>query len=331
MGEIQELVRQHEALREEPRALEAQYDEIENVLAWSLEHDPRQGLEIAAALRSFWSATGRFAVGHHWLQQLLAATADQPADALRSKALSSASNLAFRQGNNEDASRLAGEALSVARQIGDAERIVDALVGLCRVGLRAEDPDGVLRLSVEAREVARQAGRRELEKLPAHVAAEATRMAGNFEGARRLYEESIALNREIGDQHMVTVEMNNLAAVELHEDHLAAAVSLWQQSLRRAHAERDLYLLPYCLMGLGEVATAAQLHQRATTLLSAATEIFDSTGAQIDPVDMALYEKSVAAARQALGERFQIMWDEGRALSVDEVVGLALSTETDAP
>jgi hypothetical protein len=179
--------------------------------------------------------------------------------------------------------------------------------------------------------VAREAGERALEKLPLHCLAEATRMTGDFDGARRLYEESIALNKELGDDHMIAVEMSNLAAVELHERHLDEATALWHESLRRAFDAHDLYLLPYTVMGLGEVAVAAGRYRRGAQLLGAATAIFASTGQVIDPADAAVYEGSVQQTREALGEQFSAHWHRGGDLSVEEAVGVALAAGEEPP
>lgn len=329
--QILELARQAWAGRLEPDQLEANDGRIEETLERSLQDDPRRGLEIAASLRTFWASAGRFEAGRAWLRKLLAATADGPRDALRAQALSTASLLAFRQGDNAEAERTSTEALEIAREINDADRIVDALVGLCRVGLRDDDPERVRRLSAEGRDVARAAGVRSLEKLPLHCLAEATRMAGDFQGARRLYGESIALNRELGDGRMVAVELNNLGSVELHEGLLDDATGLWEESLRHAFDTRDLYLLPYCVMGLGEVAVAAGRYRRGARLLGAATGIFSSTGQVIDPADGAVYEASVERVREALGEHFSALWHEGEDLSIEDAVVLALSGDEELP
>ncbi len=325
------LARLSEARQLDTERLEAEYDGIEEALVWSLEHDPDRGLELAASLRSFWGTTGRFTIGRAWIGKLLIATVDSPANPIRARALSTGSILAFRQGDNEEARHLADESLVVARRINDPACVVDALVGLCRAGLRDQNVALVRELSVEGRSIARDTGNRSLETLPLHCLAEATRMSGDYNGARRLYNESIALNRELDDQHMITVEMNNLASVELHEENLREAIVLWQGSVRRAHADRDLYLLPYCVMGLGEVAAAAGSYERAATLLGAATGMFESTHQQIDPADRSVYERSVAVTRNDLGASFQPLWETGRALSLDEAVGAALTDEENPP
>jgi hypothetical protein len=331
VDEILELARETWAGRLKPDQLEPEYGRIEETLDWCLLEEPQRGLEIAASLRAFWASTGRFDTGREWLRQLLAATAAGPDDALRALALTTASGLAFRQGDNVEAQRASTEALEIARKINDPERIVDALVGLCRVGLRDEDSQRVQRLSGEARDVAKAAGVRALEKLPLHCLAEATRMSGDYEGARHLYEESIALNKELGDDHMIAVEMSNLAAVELHEGRLDDATALWQESLRRSFDAHDLYLLPYTVMGLGEVAVAAGQYRRGAQLLGAATAIFASTGQVIDPADAAGYEKSLQWVRTALAEHFANHWHRGSSLSVEEAVGVALDTGEEPP
>jgi hypothetical protein len=52
--------------------------------------------------------------------------------------------------------------------------------------------------------------------------------------ARSLYEESIELNRRLGDERMVAGELHNLAYVELHDDRPARAKELFAQALVEA-------------------------------------------------------------------------------------------------
>src|SRR5437763_214385 len=84
------------------------------------------------------------------------------------------------------------------------------------VPLRDGDLDTVAARAQEARAFAGETADRRLERMPIHMLAVAARMAGRPDEARALYEESIALNDELGETRMAALEHRNLAYVELH-------------------------------------------------------------------------------------------------------------------
>ena len=51
---------------------------------------------------------------------------------------------------------------------------------------------------------------------PLFLHASATRLTGDYDQAAALFEQSLELNRKIGDQGMVAAELQNLGFVEIH-------------------------------------------------------------------------------------------------------------------
>ena len=194
--------------------LDRDHDRIEQALDWLLKNDPTSGLELALALPDYWHLRGRWAEGRDWLERFLTAIS-APTPTLRCRAVSSISGLAFRLGENEKARQFGNEALEIARRLGDKPLIVGALTRLARVGLRDNNPRQTMILCREALALAEEAGDEELSLSPLHCLAEATRMDGDYDGARQLYHRSLDLNRKRGDELVIGVETSNLGAVEL--------------------------------------------------------------------------------------------------------------------
>ena len=190
---------------------------------------------------------------------------------------------AFRRGDNERSHELNDRSLALAREADDAPAVVDALIGLARVALRDEDLARVHALTAEAREVATEhglAGRP--VALPLHLDAEATRMSGDLARARALYEESIALNRRLGDERGVALEQANVAWVAINEGRIEEAEALVRACVDSGHAEEP-YLQAFC-------------SKRARELLAGADERLAAAGLVLDPADRPEYEKTVELA-----------------------------------
>ncbi|MDQ2942408.1 MAG: hypothetical protein M3R21_01905 [Candidatus Dormibacteraeota bacterium] len=91
-----------------------------------------------------------------------------------------------------------------------------------------------------AQELLSRARERRLERMPIHMQAVAVRMRGDYSQARVLYEESIVLNHQLGEDRMVTVE--HLAYVELQDHHADRARDLFASAAEAARASKYEFL-----------------------------------------------------------------------------------------
>jgi hypothetical protein len=81
-----------------------------------------------------------------------------------------------------------------------------------------------------------------------------------------------------------------------------------------------------CLEGLARVAVAQGRMGRAARLCGAAAALREDMGWPLPPVKRAEHERTVAAARGALGEEeFAAAWVRGHALPLEEAVADTLS------
>ena len=194
---------------------------------------------------------------------------------------------AFRSGATARTEVLSLELLSDARESGDLSGQVDALAMLARIALRRGDLDHVIALAQEARALARRAGERRLERMPIHMHAVAVRMRGDFSAARLLYEESIEVNVQFGDERMIAVEHRNLAYVELHDGHPDLARQLFGLAAQEARALGYDALEPLLLLDSAVVAFEDGDRDRAGQMAAAARAALFEAGQIPDPDDAA--------------------------------------------
>ncbi len=80
-----------------------------------------------------------------------------------------------------------------------------------------------------------------------------------------------------------------------------------------------------CMAGLGAVAAAIQQSERAARLLAAADSLLKAIDQVIDPSDRVEFDHAVSTARMRMGEQaFDAAWAEGRGLTTEQAIGLAL-------
>jgi hypothetical protein len=80
------------------------------------------------------------------------------------------------------------------------------------------------------------------------------------------------------------------------------------------------------LEGLAAVAVAQAQSERAARLFGAAEGGRDAIGAPLPPAERSEHDRSVAAARAALGdEAFAAAWAEGRTMTFERAIAYALT------
>ena len=194
---------------------------------------------------------------------------------------------AFRSGATGLAEDLALELLAEARAEGDLEGQVESLVMLSRVALRRGDLAHSAELAGAARGLARRTGERRLERMPIHMQAAAARLRGAYAEARTIYEESIELNVQLGEERMVAVEHRNLAYVELHDGHSELARELFSRAAEKARALGYVALEPFLLLDAAVIAYEAGDRERAAQLAIGMRVALGEAGVIPDPDDAA--------------------------------------------
>jgi predicted ATPase/class 3 adenylate cyclase len=311
--------------------LEVEYDNLRAALEWSISEKNRgdAGLRLGGALLWFWRVRGHLNEGRRWLETMLSQSQDASLSA-RTKALAGIGLLAHRQGDYNDAIRMATESLALFRECGDRWGTGQALYILGAATEGQGDYERAKTLLIESLALGREVGDKWEIATRLNSLGEVARCQGDFESARASYEESLALRREIGDSRGVVVTQHNLGHVALYRRDCAGAALYFTEALGMAQQLADKVAIGENLAALGAVAAAKERYARAARLLGRAEELFGTLGFRLEPPDQAEYERSVAAARAALNNAaFMEAWAEGRAMTLEEGIEYALLEEDD--
>jgi tetratricopeptide (TPR) repeat protein len=249
-------------------------------------------VELAANVWRLWMQARDIAGGRAFLALVLDGGSRTPTRA-RALALYGDGLFAFWQGAREESRERNEEALEVARTVGDAEALALAHLGLSRVLLDDGEIERARSHAIQAREFAREL-EPSLGQAPLHLEAQAKRLAGSYDRAAALFEESLALNRRLGDEGMVAVELHNLGHVEIHRGNIDAAESYFAECARLG-SDDDPYGQAMTSLNQAAIAFGRQDHDRARELLASAEPLLRDSGTE-----------------PAADDRFEIDWLRAR-------------------
>lgn len=172
--------------------------------------------------------------------------------------------------------------------------------------------------------------------LPLWVLGELEYVAGNYEEARSAFKASLAGSLAAGHRHEANRARSGIASAEWRLGQHDAALNLfgkvmveWQKLGNRGGVARCFELIAFVLIDRagGEPARSAQLSS-AASLLGAAEHAREITNAQMNPNEKIEYDQAIWQLRLKLDETtLQACWAEGRALTTEQAIELALHDE----
>ena len=146
--------------------------------------------------------------------------------------------------------------------------------------------------------------------------------------ARALYEQGLAIFRELGDRWGIAGTLADLGSLAREQGNYFAANSLYRESIKifqELDHKRGIARLLECFAG----AAAVQLEaERSLRLAGAAAALRQNIGAPLTPAEQAKLEASLNQARQALSNTVGVTaWLEGWSLPVEKVIEEVLMPE----
>ena len=324
--------------------MEEEHDNLRAALEWSksAEGAGEICLRLAGTLGLFWEARGYFSEGRERLSAILATDIARGKTAARAKLLARAAELAYRQSDYPATLTLAGESLSICREVGDKQGAAAALIKLGNAateggdyatasGYLAEaltiwrelkDKHGTARALISLGWAALRPGdyslanerleealviSRELEDTRSigfelSGLGEVALREGDYARATQLLEESLQLRRQLGNKWGMGVSLGTLGWIAMHEGEWKRATTRLGESLEVRGEIGDKGGSAWCLERLAEIAVAQTQAEKAVRIFGAAAALRESIGSVIDPVDRADYENRLDSLSTELGE-----------------------------
>jgi len=298
--------------------------EGENLLAAHAWCDQAQdgaelGLRLVFAINFYMFYRGLLALLQRATLEALARSEGQPMTAARCRVLHTAGKASLFMGRFAEAQGLLEQAIAVAREIGDEQRLAMIHDELGGVAMGQGD-------LVTARHHAEQAlllakGHSDQRALVSAncTLAQLCRMEGDLDAAEPLYAEAQAMARAIGDRESIAITLLNLAMVAVGRNDGDRARPMLLEALTIAG---DIGSKPAGQSALEVAAGLASLREdwpRAARCFGAAEALMAQTSLQRDPADEAFLAPLMTQAREAFGAAaFDAAVTSGRLLGYEE-------------
>ncbi len=354
-GEAEEVRRKHawyylalaEALQPEvaPRgqegwiaSLEEEHDNLRAALRWAIQaREAEIGGRLVLSLWRLWGECGYTGEGLRWAEEVLALDGSevQAARALsrlpahkRAFLIQVVGYLATIQGDYKRAVALYEESLAAFRKLDYKKGLSAPLRELGVVAYQQGDHERAVRLNEQALALAREFNNAFGIAYSLFTLADPVRARGDLERAATLLEESLVLFRSLNHTWGTAQTIARLGDVAYEAGEDARASRLYEESLELGWGERLKVEVAPWLEGLARVAARQGRMERAAWLCGVAAALREEVGAPLPPTDRAGHDRTVAAARAALGEdAFGAAWAMGHALPLEAAIADVLGDD----
>jgi non-specific serine/threonine protein kinase len=318
--------------------LEMELDNIRAAIEWSMVskedgESRRPAARVEAGLRLAGSLGWFFQNRSHTetldrLTRLLAQPMAAEQTKWRAKALNAAAMLYWSSSNYREGERVLEEALNIGRKIEDPWNTAWALNYMGAIDNMQGSYD-----EAEAHLREGLALSREMGGAGSFCAAWALVLLGDvslyreeIKPAELLYEESVALLRELKNRNLLAYSARRLGYLALMSGEAERAIDLFRESLLLNREVMHRQGTAGCLAALAAVATMRGDLVRAAELYGAAEALLVEIASPFHQADRAENDRNMEIVRSALDDaEVAAAWEEGQGMSLEEAVEFALA------
>ena len=306
--------------------LQHDHDNLRAAIVWSIEtDDAATGLRLVAALWRFWQSRAFLAEGAMRAAAVLAIPADDVDPALRARALEAAGGLAYWLGDMDRAGDAYREALALARQIGDRGLIADQLYNLSFTHLvnRSDLAEG-RRLVEEAAEMYRALGDGSGLVNALWALGNVHYFAQDWAAGIAVHGEALERARSAGNAFMIGWTLHMMGSAEVRLRRLASAYNHLAEALRAMVSDQETTGIVLVLDDFADFASVIGDVERSLRLQGAARRLEEETSAGLAGASNAIMARFELPTGDLSPGQVDRLRAEGRALTLDEAVALAL-------
>ncbi|MFN8483159.1 MAG: helix-turn-helix domain-containing protein [Anaerolineae bacterium] len=308
--------------------LAAEQDNLRAAQSWTLSNgDVDWALRFVGALWRFWFFRGDLRQGSHFAEEVLAAAGPDGRTATHAKALWAAGWLVDLQGFHDRSVVYAEASAQIFMVLGDRRGAAHSLHLLALNATEQGDLARAYALHQQTLPLFQAIGDERGETFARNGLGLVAAAQGDYATARGHFAQSAAIRRRLGDKSFLAYSLGWLALVSVRLGDLDAARAALEEGVAVRRELGDEGGLAASCEGLAAMAAAEGKAARAARLFGAAERVRERAGNSVPNTEMGEYRHNVAVARSQMAEdEFAAAWAEGRAMSLDEALALALAT-----
>lgn len=301
-------------------------------LRWLIDHQDSLTSGLAQSMSAYFHEHGLLSEGQQMFAELLSADVGSMGltPDIRYSLLSAASYFAWQKGDVEDGVRYAHEALALARTGDSPALIAIALIMLAQAYIEMDECAPAKALGLEALEISRRIQHSEWLVGALIQLGEVALMEGNVSQAEVWLEEAYTLCRAPNWQQLLfaSITCKDMGLIALIRRDYDRALQFLRESVTHS---KMVVLKLWALDALaGVIGTMPRRTTsdvgRAAKIWGAAQVQHELTGIRLPPYERRQIDALIVEARSRMGSKtFEAAWAEGRRLSLDEAIGLAMA------
>lgn len=314
--------------------LEHEHDNLRAAIGWAIETgDAATACRLVAALWRFWQSRAFLREGAMRAADVLAMPAAEGVHpAIRMRALEAGGGIAYWMGEMELSKDYYERSLALARETGDRRSIADQLYNLSFTLImpRTHLSEG-LKVIQEATGIYRDLGDGAGLVNALWGLGNVHYFSEDWEKAAEIHEEAFALARASSNAFMAGWSLHMLGSAEVKLGRLGSAYGHLRDALLAMVADRETTGIVLSLDDFAELTSATGDVSRSLRLWGAARRLQEETGTGLAGFANQLMSRFELPTGGLSPAEVDALQAEGRALSTDEAVALALETRMPGP
>ena len=154
--------------------------------------------------------------------------------------------------------------------------------------------------------------------------------SGQYEEARALFEKAMLIYRNVGAHFNVILNKSNLAHLERQFGHHTRALEVYRETIVGFRDVGQLGAVAHQLECFGFLAMADDRDERALKLFAAADALREKVSSPTTSDEQTYLDEQIKALRRKIdAQQFDRTWADGRALTMEQALELALEENTE--
>jgi len=239
--------------------------------------------------------------------------------------LNNLGNIAVYQGTYDEARQLYTESLKICRELGDKWDIAGSLNNLGAIAVYQGDYNEARQLNIESLKIYRELGNKD------GIAASLNNLGliagnqGSHHEAQQLHTESLKIYRELGNKRGIAISLGNLGEIARCQGAYDEARQFLTENLQILRELKDKWCIANSLYQFGKLAEAEGNAAQAVLFLLHATRLHEEMKSANSTDAVEVQEALAEIQKEISTEQFERIKQQADAMSVDEVIELALS------